>query len=89
VPKRFIFPDPISFSSAEMDALKFPRRYAPFTRQQLRRLEGFQKAGVVHPYRCCGRLMLVSEGGLLCPCCDRKQEWAYSYSTDGASPDGD
>lgn len=63
--------------------------HAPFTPEQVRRLNEYQHAGQFHPYTCGNcrdnlgtengmndRLLVATEQGWECPTCDYTQNWA-------------
>lgn len=67
---------------------------APFTPEQVERLNAFQQAGRIHPFTCCSdgpadqceRRLRKSEGlliatpeGWVCPCGAYRQTWAHGF----------
>jgi len=55
---------------------------APFTPEQVTRLNRFQGAGVMHPFTCGagdGQSLVATEAGWVCPVCDYTQDWAHAF----------
>jgi hypothetical protein len=58
---------------------------APFTEEQVKNLEHWQKSGFVHPFTCAKQgggkhaLLIPSKDGWLCPTCGYTQDWAHGY----------
>lgn len=63
--------------------------HAPWTDEQVRSLNGFQRSGVMHEFTCPhghGALTAFG-GGWLCmrePDCLYRQKWAWSFMADGS-----
>ncbi len=58
--------------------------YAPFTDEQVRRLNKWQKSGKIHPFTCggsdnCRSILIPTNNGWICPNCDYKQDWCHSF----------
>lgn len=54
--------------------------YAPFTPEQVEKLNDFQQNAVWHPYTCNTNsdVLVATEAGWICPTCDYTQDWANS-----------
>lgn len=61
---------------------------APWTDEQLARLQQYQETSCVHPFTCpcSGESVLIPEkDGWICPRgCGRKQTWAHTFMVDGS-----
>lgn len=63
--------------------------YKPFTPEQVKRIESYQRNGLFHPYTCPNRdnhlsemregILTVTPDGLKCDCCDYTQDWVHSF----------
>ena len=60
--------------------------YAPFSDEQVLKLNEFQKSKKFHPFTCdCGRdredkgILIATNEGWICPCGEYKQNWAHSF----------
>lgn len=65
-----------------------------FTREQVRRLNDFQRSGHFHPFTCgnddCrheskGEPLVATVRGWICPYCDYTQTWAHAFMTGEAA----
>lgn len=65
---------------------------APWTDEQVEKLNDFQTCGRVHPFTCpgnsrCPQLKLTATNeGWVCACGEYKQNWAHSFMARGAPP---
>lgn len=61
---------------------------APWTKEQIDKLNAHQQNGRFHPYTCGGNrtdekhldgegVLVATENGWVCPYCDYKQDWAH------------
>lgn len=64
---------------------------APWTDAEVRSLNDYQAAGVMHPFTCesddeppCNTVLRATTGGWECPDCDYRQNWACTFMTDGS-----
>lgn len=56
-------------------------RHAPFTDDEVRILDLWQKNDYLHPYTCCNHdPMKATTEGLKCDECGRLQEWVHDFS---------
>lgn len=63
---------------------------AVFTADQVKSLNAFQSAEVMHPFTCfgtfrderCGEMLIATEAGWVCRRCDYTQDWAHDFMTD-------
>lgn len=61
-----------------------------FTPEQVKSLNEYQQAGVMHPFTCGGDakhldgegILVATEDGWICPYCDYKQNWAHGFMMD-------
>ena len=64
-----------------------------FTHDEVKSLNEYQHAGVMHPFTCGGDrtdekhldgegLLVATEDGWICLYCDYKQKWAYEWMKD-------
>lgn len=61
---------------------------APFTTEQVERLNEYQRAGTFHPYTCPGdmptcidrRELVATEAGWVCQCGAYRQDWAHEMT---------
>jgi hypothetical protein len=61
---------------------------APFTKEQIKKINQYQQEGRFHPYTCpdCvdekgrAKKLIANEEGLFCQTCDYKQDWVHSAS---------
>ena len=68
-----------------MDIIK-----APFTDEQVKNLNIYQKAGRFHPFTCANRdenhehddVLVATNEGWICPICGYKQDWAHKFMAD-------
>lgn len=63
---------------------------APFTDEQVTRLNVYQKSGIFHPFTCGSGnrkdsnhldnegLLVATTAGWICPYCDYKQDWCHT-----------
>jgi len=68
---------------------------APFTKEQVKKLNEYQMSGCFHPFTCCGHdgcvrdednnygLLIATEDGWVCPCGKWKQDWAHKFMSKG------
>ena len=70
---------------------------APWTDEQVIRLNAFQRKGKMHPFTCPNRsdpwhesfdgndvgLLIADSDCWYCPYCDYTQDWAHSFMADG------
>jgi hypothetical protein len=64
-----------------------------FTPEEVYSLNGYQNAGVMHPFTCGGGhrtehpdgegLLVATVYGWVCPYCDYRQDWAHPFMTNG------
>lgn len=73
---------------------------APFTAEQVGKLNAWQTCGWVHPFTCARRdkpghmiriaadrgQLIATEAGWICPDCDYTQSWARDYMLEGPPP---
>jgi hypothetical protein len=67
---------------------------APFTKEQVEKLNDYQINGNFHPFTCCSPkeikecqrasgenegLLMATEEGWVCPCGKDKQDWVYEF----------
>ena len=67
---------------------------APFTDEQVKKLNKFQNNGKWHPFTCCSPsnvkeclrkkggnegLLIATNEGWVCPCGKEKQDWAWDF----------
>jgi len=54
---------------------------APFTDEQVKRLNQYQNCGHVHPFTCgndkCRAILKATRKGWVCECCGFTQDWAH------------
>lgn len=71
---------------------------APFTDEQVKTLNEYQKCGMMHPFTCCSPedipeclrtkggphegLLVATTEGWVCPCGKYKQDWAHEFMAD-------
>lgn len=59
---------------------------APFTDDQVTSLNGYQQAGLFHPFTCGNdsshELLVATAAGWQCPSCDYRQNWAHDWMAD-------
>ncbi len=58
---------------------------APFTEEQVKSLNAYQKSQYVHPYTCvCGNHipLIATKDGWVCKKCAYKQNWAHNFTAD-------
>lgn len=59
---------------------------APFTEDQVDSLNGFQVAGLFHPFTCggasCRDDLVATVDGWVCPSCGNTQKWANRFMAD-------
>jgi hypothetical protein len=72
---------------------------APWTAEQVVKLNEFQNAGYVHPFTCPNRdeghgefngdkgALVATVRGWICPFCDYAQDWAHDGMDKGAPPE--
>lgn len=58
--------------------------YAPFSDEQVKNLNDYQKLGIVHPFTCGkdhdgNRVLVATNNGWVCPTCDYSQNWAHEF----------
>ena len=63
----------------------FRQIWAPWTHEQVKALNEFQRKGEFHPYTCGSgthstTLLLASPDGWWCPDCTYTQPWAWAFS---------
>lgn len=62
---------------------------APFTPEQVERLNKWQQCGVVHPFTCgnpdCRSDLVATPDGWKCPNCNYIQDWAHAFMANGGS----
>lgn len=74
----------------------------PFTKEQVRALQRYQKCGFMHPFTCCSDnrcnrheredqgVLIPTENGWVCPCGNYKQNWTHAFMTaEQENPFGD
>lgn len=66
---------------------------APFTEEQVERLNKYQNEGRFHPFTCCSHdgckrgeredegILIATKDGWVCPCGKYKQNWAHDFMT--------
>jgi hypothetical protein len=59
-------------------------RYAPFTEQEVDRINAFQRCDRVHPFTCgnsaCkSRELVATRDGMDCPVCGSRQRWVHEF----------
>ena len=58
----------------------------PFSDDQVASLNGYQAAGVAHPFTCgsddCRSVLLATNDGWRCTACDYRQDWAWPRMAD-------
>ena len=55
---------------------------APFTTDQVRSLNAYQRAKVMHPFTCTVHSdtpLIAREDGWICPTCAYRQKWAHEF----------
>jgi len=62
---------------------------APWTAEQVKHLNEWQQAGIVHPVTCANnhngeRDLIATESGWECPTCEYTQDWCHDYMSDGS-----
>jgi hypothetical protein len=64
------------------------RRIAPFTPTEVATLNEFQQSGIWHAFTCrneqCGRVLVATEAGWVCPGCSYTQDWAHTWMANGS-----
>jgi hypothetical protein len=60
---------------------------SPFTDEQVQKLNEYQNLGIVHEFTCGNdhngeRKLIAKNDGWICPTCDYKQDWCYSFMFD-------
>lgn len=61
---------------------------APWTPDQVDRLNRFQRLGYVHEFTCpdshngADRTLVATKNGWICPHCDYRQDWAHAAMLD-------
>jgi hypothetical protein len=78
----------------------FERIYAPFTDEQVEKLNRFQSTKSIHPFTCCTPseirecqrrlrrnegILIATNDGWVCPCGEYVQDWAYAGMLDDFS----
>lgn len=63
--------------------------FAPWTVEQVKSLNGFQKSGVWHEFTCGNNhamddTLVATEAGWVCPNCDYTQDWAHDFMANRA-----
>jgi hypothetical protein len=58
---------------------------APWTPEQIEKLNHYQQLGYVHEYTCANnhdenRVLVAMRDGWVCPTCDYTQDWAHASS---------
>lgn len=67
---------------------------APWTPDQVDRLNRFQHTGYVHPFTCpdahdgADRTLVATKAGWVCPHCDYRQNWAHAVMLEVVDPAG-
>jgi hypothetical protein len=69
-----------------------------FTPEQVKNLDEYQRAGVMHPFTCVNRndgkhfdngvdkgALVPTVRGWICQSCDYTQDWAHSFMLDGSA----
>jgi len=52
--------------------------YAPWTDEQVKKLEERQANEMMHPYNCiCGEELIPTNDGWICPVCGYQQKWCH------------
>lgn len=55
--------------------------YAPFTSEQIEKLNKYQSNSFVHPYTCKnGHILIPEKEGLICYKCYYSQNWIHDFS---------
>jgi hypothetical protein len=60
---------------------------APFTKKEVKSLNGYQMSGVGHPFTCGNNskhILVATRNGWVCPKCDYSQKWAHKFMADGS-----
>ena len=56
---------------------------APFTEEEVRKLNEFQQCGYVHPFTCgdseCREILTATNAGWVCKKCGYVQNWAHDF----------
>jgi hypothetical protein len=57
---------------------------APFTDEQIKNLNEYQKLDIVHKFTCGNdhngeRTLIATDSGWVCPTCDYKQDWCHTF----------
>lgn len=56
---------------------------APFSTEQVKCINNYQKSGKFHPFTCgeCGNDLIAIEEGLICPTetCEYTQDWVHGF----------
>lgn len=57
---------------------------APWSHQQVERLNAYQESGLLHPFTCANehegdRTLVATVNGWICKHCDYRQNWAHSF----------
>jgi hypothetical protein len=56
---------------------------APYTKDQVKRLNQYQSNGYFHPFTCggkdCRETLIATNDGFICPHCGYKQDWAHEF----------
>jgi ubiquitin C-terminal hydrolase len=65
--------------------------HAPWTKEQVDKLNEFQQCGWVHPFTCANdhgepKDLVAREDGWHCPQCTYHQTWAHAFMLNGAPP---
>ncbi len=67
---------------------------APFTEDQVDKLNDYQESERGHPFTCCGEdncrrplkfnngILIATTEGWICPCGKYKQDWAHKFMTE-------
>ena len=59
---------------------------APFSEDQVRSLNEYQKSGVFHEFTCgtdnCREILIAEKDGWRCPVCGYRQYWAHPFMAD-------
>lgn len=69
---------------------------APFTSEQVKRLNAFQKSGLFHPFTCGNPertdenhpdrgILVATRGGWVCPNCYYTQDWAHAFMVEAGA----
>ena len=71
---------------------------APFTNEQVKKLNNYQKNGRFHPFTCCSHdgcdrinqkdegLLIATNEGFICPCGKYEQKWAHKFMSEDIQP---